>query len=115
LHDPAPRPRRRALPSLLRKFIVTLPWTRLVTGQSLTWPPARTTACSCCRRGVEVQTGVVGRILGPAAERHRRAAPVTIVEARDEVLWSEGINVGDEIIAEPPRELSPGALVDPVR
>jgi multidrug efflux pump subunit AcrA (membrane-fusion protein) len=64
---------------------------------------------------VEVQTGVVGRVWVAAPNGTAEPRPVTIIEAKDEVLISEGINVGDEIIAEPPRDLSPGTLVDPIR
>ena len=40
---------------------------------------------------------------------------VTIAESRDEVLISAGLNVGDEVITEPPAELVGGTLVEPIR
>ena len=64
---------------------------------------------------VEVQTNDVGRVWVAAPNGTAEPRPVTIVEAKDEVIVSEGINVGDEIIVEPPRELSPGSLVEPLR
>ncbi|MDB4980588.1 MAG: hypothetical protein JWM82_1340 [Myxococcales bacterium] len=105
------------MPSLLRKFIVTLPTDAgLVTGQQLHLARKRYDGVFVLPpSAVEVQTGVVGRVWVAAPNGTAEPRPVTIVEARDEVLISEGINVGDEIIAEPPHDLSPGTLVDPVR
>ncbi len=105
------------VPSLLRKFIVTMPTNAgLVTGQQLHLARKRYDGVFVLpRTAVEVQTGVVGRVWVAAPNGTAEPRPVTIVEAKDEVLISEGINVGDEIIADPPRELSPGTLVDPIR
>jgi multidrug efflux pump subunit AcrA (membrane-fusion protein) len=114
---PPPGPPPPGVPSLLRKFIVTLPMDAgLVTGQQLHLARKRYQGVFVLPpSAVEVQTDVVGRIWVAAPNGTAEPRPVTIVEARDEVLVSEGINVGDEIISEPPRELSPGTLVDPIR
>jgi multidrug efflux pump subunit AcrA (membrane-fusion protein) len=114
---PPPGPPPPGMPSLLRKFIVTLPTDAgLVTGQQLHLARKRYDGVFVLPpSAVEVQTGVIGRVWVAAPNGTAEPRPVTIIEAKDEVLISEGINVGDEIIAEPPRELSPGTLVDPVR
>jgi multidrug efflux pump subunit AcrA (membrane-fusion protein) len=114
---PPPGPPPPGLPSLLRKFIVTMPMDAgLVTGQQLHLARKRYDGVFVLPpTAVEVQTGVVGRVWVAAPNGTAEPRPVTIVEAKDEVLISEGINVGDEIIAEPPRELSPGTLVEPIR
>ncbi|HVZ71892.1 MAG TPA: hypothetical protein VHJ20_05895 [Polyangia bacterium] len=114
---PPPGPPPPGVPSLLRKFIVVLPTDAgLVTGQQLRVARKRYDGVFVLPpSSVEVQTDVVGRVWVAAPNGTAEPRPVTIVEARDEVLVSEGINVGDEIITEPPRELTPGALVEPIR
>jgi hypothetical protein len=40
---------------------------------------------------------------------------IGIAESRDEVLVSRGLKVGDEVLVDPPRDLTPGTLVEPIR
>jgi multidrug efflux pump subunit AcrA (membrane-fusion protein) len=116
LPPPAPPP-VNGVPQLLRKFIVTLPTEAgLVTGQQLRLARKRfdgvfELALTAVAPTTETEGTVwVAAPNGTAEQRH-----VTIAESRDEVLVSDGVNVGDEIIVDPPRDLTPGALVDPIR
>jgi multidrug efflux pump subunit AcrA (membrane-fusion protein) len=114
---PPASPPANGVPSLLRKFIVTLPTDAgLVTGQQLhlsrkrfdgVFPVALTAIANATETGGEVW------IAAPNGTAEKRS--VTVAESRDEALVSQGLNVGDEVIVEPPRDLQPGALVEPIR
>jgi hypothetical protein len=116
LPPPAPPP-PNGVPSLLRKFIVTLPNDAgLVTGQQLhlarkrydgVFPTPLTAVAPTSEN-----EGLVW-IAAPNGTAEQRT--VKIAESRDEVLISSGLNVGDEVITEPPHELTPGTLVEPIR
>jgi hypothetical protein len=105
------------VPSLLRKFIVTLPNDAgLVTGQQLHLARKRfdgvfPTPLSAVAPTSETE----GHVWIAAPNGTAEMRTVTIAESRDEVLISAGLNVGDEVIVEPPRELAPGTLVEPIR
>ena len=116
LPPPAPPP-VNGVPSLLRKFIVTLPTEAgLVTGQQLHLARKRFDGVfllplSAVAQDTENQAKIW--IAAPNGTAEQRT--VTVAESRDEVLISQGINVGDEILVEPPRDLRPGTLVEPIR
>jgi hypothetical protein len=116
LPPPAPPP-VNGVPALLRKFIVTLPTDAgLVTGQQLRLARKRfdgvfPLALSAVAPTTETEGTVWVAAPGGTAERRT----VTIAESRDEVLVASGVNVGDEIILEPPNDLQPGARVEPIR
>jgi multidrug efflux pump subunit AcrA (membrane-fusion protein) len=116
LPPPAPPP-ANGVPSLLRKFIVTLPNDAgLVTGQQL----------HLARKRYDGVFPTPLSAVAPVSENEGHlwiAAPngtaelrtVKIAESRDEVLVSQGLNVGDEVIVEPPHEMVQGSLVEPIR
>jgi hypothetical protein len=105
------------VPSLLRKFIVTLPNDAgLVTGQQLHLARKRFDGVfPLPLSAVQVETDVDAKIWVAAPNGTAEQRTVTVAESRDEVLVSAGLNVGDEIIVEPPRDLTPGTLVEPIR
>jgi hypothetical protein len=104
-------------PSLLRKFIVTLPIDAgLVTSQQLHLARKRFDGVfSLPLSAVRLETDVEAKIWIAAPNGTAEQRSVTVAESRDEVLVSRGLNVGDEIIVEPPRDLQPGTLVEPIR
>src|SRR5450432_1048237 len=116
LPPPAPPP-VNGVPSLLRKFIVTLPTDAgLVTGQQLHLARRRYDGVfPLPLSAVETKTDVEASIWVAAPNGTAEQRTVTVAESRDEVLVSQGLNVGDEIIVEPPRDLTPGTLVEPIR
>jgi hypothetical protein len=116
LPPPAPPP-ANGVPSLLRKFIVTLPLdTGLVTGQQLHLARKRFDGVFAVPLSAVAQdTEDQGKIWIAAPNGTAEQRTVTVAESRDEVLISQGINVGDEILVEPPRDLRPGTLVEPIR
>ncbi|HVU52851.1 MAG TPA: hypothetical protein VHL80_19350, partial [Polyangia bacterium] len=105
------------VPSLLRKFIVTLPTDKgLVTGQQLHLARKRYDGVfPLPLSAVETMSATEGKIWVAAPNGTAEQRNVSIAESRDEVLVAAGINVGDEIIVEPPHDLAPGTLVDPIR
>jgi hypothetical protein len=110
----APSP---GIPSPLRKFIVTLPTDAgLVTGQQLHLARKRFDAVfPLPLSAVAVQTDTEAKVWIAAPNGKAEQRTVTVAEARDEVLVSQGLNVGDEVIAEPPSDLVPGTPVEPIR
>jgi multidrug efflux pump subunit AcrA (membrane-fusion protein) len=116
LPPPAPPPVNGVL-SLLRKFIVTLPTDAgLVTGQQLHLARKRFDGVfPLPLSAVQIETDVDGKIWVAAPNGTAEQRSVTVAESRDEVLISQGLNVGDEIIVEPPHDLAPGTLVEPIR
>jgi hypothetical protein len=114
LPPPAPPPQN---PSLLRKFIVTLPNDAgLVTGQQLHLARKRYDGVfplpiSAVQPVTETEAKVW--VVTPNGTAEQRT--VTVAESRDEVLIAAGINVGDNVIVEPPHDLAPGTLVDPIK
>jgi hypothetical protein len=113
---PAPPP-PNGIPSLLRKFIVTLPTDAgLVTGQQLHLARKRYDGVFPLPvSAVQPITDVEAKIWVALPNRTAEQRSVTVAESRDEVLVAAGINVGDEIIVEPPRDLAPGTLLEPIR
>jgi hypothetical protein len=116
LPPPAPPP-VNGVPSLLRKFIVTLPTDAgLVTGQQLHLARKRFDGVfPLPTSAVETLSASEGKIWVAAPNGMAEQRNISIAESRDEVLVAAGINVGDEIIVEPPHDLAPGALVEPIR
>jgi hypothetical protein len=116
LPPPAPPP-VNGVPSLLRKFIVTLPNDAgLVTGQQLHLARKRFDGVfPLPLSAVQTITETDAKIWVAAPNGTAEQRNVTVAESRDEALISQGLNVGDEIIIEPPRDLTPGTLVDPIR
>jgi hypothetical protein len=116
LPPPAPPP-VNGVPSLLRKFIVTLPTDAgLVTGQQLHLARKRYDGVFPLPvSAVETVSATEGKIWVAAPNLTAEQRNISIAESRDEVLVAAGINVGDEVIVEPPRDLAPGTLVEPIR
>jgi multidrug efflux pump subunit AcrA (membrane-fusion protein) len=116
LPPPAPPP-VNGVPSLLRKFIVTLPNDAgLVTGQQLHLARKRYDGVfPLPLTAVETVSATEGKIWVAAPNGTAEQRNISFAESRDEVLVAAGINVGDEIIVEPPHDLAPGTLVDPIR
>jgi multidrug efflux pump subunit AcrA (membrane-fusion protein) len=114
---PPPTPVPPGGPSLLRKFIVTLPSEAgLMTGQQLHLARKRFDGIfPLPLSAVRLQTDIEAQVWIAAPNGTAEQRPVTVAESRDEVLISHGLNVGDEIIVEPPRDLQPGTLVEPIR
>ena len=113
---PAPPP-VNGVPSLLRKFIVTLPTDAgLVTGQQLHLARKRFDGVFPLPvTAVETVSATEGKIWVAAPNLTAEQRNISIAESRDEVLVAAGINVGDEIIVDPPRDLAPGTLLEPIR
>ena len=103
--------------SLLRKFVVSLPNDAgLVTGQALHLARKRYDGVfPVPLSAVQPITDVEAKVWVAAPDGKAEQRSVTVAESRDEVLVSAGINVGDEVIVEPPRDLAPGTLVEPIR
>ncbi|HEX4406025.1 MAG TPA: hypothetical protein VH560_14405, partial [Polyangia bacterium] len=116
LPPPAPPP-ANGVPSLLRKFIVTLPVDAgLVTGEQLHLARKRFDGVFAVPLSAVTQdTEDQGKIWVAAPNGTAEQRTVTVAESRDEVLISQGINVGDEILVEPPHDLRSGTLVEPIR
>ncbi len=116
LPPPAPPP-VNGVPSLLRKFIVTLPNDAgLVTGQQLHLARKRFDGVfPLPRSAVQTVTETEAKVWVAAPNGTAEQRNITVAESRDEILVAAGINVGDEIIVEPPNDLTPGALVDPIK
>jgi hypothetical protein len=116
LPPPAPPPGNGG-PSLLRKFIVTLPTEAgLVTGQQLHLARKRFDGVFAVPlSAVEQDTEDQAKLWIAAPNGTAEQRTVTVAESRDEVLISKGLNVGDEVLVEPPHDLRPGALVEPIR
>jgi multidrug efflux pump subunit AcrA (membrane-fusion protein) len=116
LPPPAPPP-VNGVPSLLRKFIVTLPNNAgLVTGQQLHLARKRFDGVfPLPLSAVQTTTEVDAKVWVAAPNGTAEQRNVIVAESRDEVLVARGLNVGDEIIIEPPRDPTPGTLVDPIR
>ena len=116
LPPPAPPP-VNGVPSLLRKFIVTLPTDAgLVTGQQLHLARKRYDGVFPLPvSAVETVSATEGKIWVAAPNLTAEQRNISIAESRDEVLVAAGINVGDEVIVDPPRDLAPGTLVEPIR
>lgn len=116
LPPPAPPP-AGGVPNLLRKFIVTLPnEAGLVTGQQLHLARKRFDGVFLLpTTAVQDQVDTEGRIWVATPNGTAEPRMVTIAESRDEVLVSRGIKVGDEVLVDPPAELTPGTLVEPIR
>jgi len=116
LPPPAPPP-VNGVPSLLRKFIVTLPTDAgLVTGQQLHLARKRFDGVFPLPvTAVETVSATEGKIWVAAPNLTAEQRNISIAESRDEVLVAAGINVGDEIIVDPPRDLAPGTLLEPIR
>ena len=116
LPPPAPPP-VNGVPSLLRKFIVTLPTDAgLVTGQQLHLARKRFDGVFPLPvTAVETVSATEGKIWVAAPNLTAEQRIISIAESRDEVLVAAGINVGDEIIVDPPRDLAPGTLLEPIR
>jgi hypothetical protein len=114
---PPPLPPSSGIPSPLRKFIVTLPIDAgLVTGQQLHLARKRFDGVfPLPLSAVAVQTDVEGKVWIAAPNGKAEQRTVIVAESRDEALVSQGLNVGDEIIIEPPPDLQPGTLVEPIR
>jgi hypothetical protein len=64
---------------------------------------------------VQDQVDTEGRIWVTTPNGTAEPRMVTIAESRDEVLVSRGLKVGDEVLVDPPRDLTPGTLVEPIR
>jgi hypothetical protein len=116
LPPPAPPP-ANGVPALLRKFIVTLPNDAgLVTGQQLHLARKRYDGVfPAPLSAVAPTTESEGHVWLAAPNGTAEMRTVKIAESRDEVLIEQGLNVGDEVIVEPPRELVQGTLVEPIR
>ena len=116
LPPPAPPP-VNGVPSLLRKFIVTLPNDAgLVTGQQLHLARKRYDGVfPLPLSAVQTVTETDAKIWVAAPNGTAEQRNITVAESRDEVLVAAGINVGDEIIVDPPRDLTPGTLVEPIK
>jgi multidrug efflux pump subunit AcrA (membrane-fusion protein) len=116
LPPPAPPP-VNGVPSLLRKFIVALPNDAgVVTGQQLHLARKRFDGVfPLPLSAVQTETEVDAKIWVAAPNGTAEQRNVTVAESRDEALISQGLNVGDEVIVEPPRDLQPGTLVEPIR
>jgi hypothetical protein len=99
---PPAAPPANGVPSLLRKFIVTLP-----SDGGLVFPLPLS--------AVQTMTEVDAKIWVAAPNGTAEQRDVIVAESRDEALVSQGLNVGDEVIVEPPRDLQPGTLVEPIR
>ncbi|HTA18161.1 MAG TPA: hypothetical protein VK989_02660 [Polyangia bacterium] len=114
---PPAAPPANGVPSLLRKFIVTLPVDAgLVTGEQLHLARKRFDGVFAVPLSAVAQdTEDQGKVWVAAPNGTAEQRTVTVAESRDEVLVSQGINVGDEILVEPPRDLRPGTLVEPIR
>jgi multidrug efflux pump subunit AcrA (membrane-fusion protein) len=114
---PAVAPVVGTLPSLLRKFIVTLPNDAgLVTGQQLHLARKRYDGVfPLPLSAVQTESETSSTIWVAAPNGTAEQRTVTVAESRDEALVSAGINVGDEVIVEPPHDLTPGTLVEPIR
>ncbi|HVX94988.1 MAG TPA: hypothetical protein VHK47_08760 [Polyangia bacterium] len=114
---PPPTPPPPGAPSLLRKFVVSLPNDAgLVTGQALHLARKRYDGVfPVPLSAVQPITDVEAKVWVAAPDGKAEQRSVTVAESRDEVLVSAGINVGDEVIVEPPRDLAPGTLVEPIR
>jgi hypothetical protein len=115
LPPPAPPP-VNGVPNLLRKFIVTLPLDAgLVTGQQLHLARRRFDGVfplplSAVQTINETEAKIWIAANGSAEQRN-----ITVAESRDEVLVAAGVNVGDQVIVEPPHDLVAGALVAPIK
>jgi hypothetical protein len=116
LPPPAPPP-VNGVPSLLRKFIVTLPNDAgLVTGQPLHLARRRYDGVfPLPLSAVQPVTDVEAKVWVVGANRAAEQRTITVAESRDEVLVAAGVNVGDEVIVEPPRDLAPGTLLEPIK
>jgi multidrug efflux pump subunit AcrA (membrane-fusion protein) len=116
LPPPAPPP-VNGVPNLLRKFIVTLPTDAgLVTGQQLHLARKRYDGVfPLPLSAVQTVDETEAKIWVAAPNGLAEQRTVTVAESRDEVLIAAGINVGDEVIAEPPEGLTPGTLVEPIK
>jgi hypothetical protein len=116
LPPPAPPP-VNGVPYMLRKFIVTLPTDAgLVTGQQLHLARKRYDGVfPLPTSAVETVSATEGKIWVAAPNGTAEQRNISIAESRDEVLVAAGINVGDEVIADPPHDLTPGTLVEPIR
>jgi hypothetical protein len=114
---PPAAPPVNGVPSLLRKFIVTLPNDGgLVTGQQLHLARKRFDGVfPLPLSAVQTMTETDAKIWVAAPNGTAEQRNVIVAESRDEALVSQGLNVGDEVIAEPPRDLQPGTLVEPIR
>jgi hypothetical protein len=114
---PPAAPPVNGVPSLLRKFIVTLPNDGgLVTGQQLHLARKRLDGVfPLPLSAVQTVTETDAKIWVAAPNGTAEQRNVIVAESRDEALVSQGLNVGDEVIVEPPRELQPGTLVEPIR
>ncbi|HEV3030663.1 MAG TPA: hypothetical protein VG319_03430, partial [Polyangia bacterium] len=114
---PPAAPPANGVPSLLRKFIVTLPTDGgLVTGQQLHLARKRFDGVfPLPLSAVQTMTEVDAKIWVAAPNGTAEQRDVIVAESRDEALVSQGLNVGDEVIVEPPRDLQPGTLVEPIR
>jgi hypothetical protein len=113
---PAPPP-VGGVPNLLRKFIVTLPNDAgLVTGQQLHLARKRYDGVFLLpTTAVQDQVDTEGRIWVLTGNGTAEPRMVGIAESRDEVLVSRGLKVGDEVLVDPPRDLTPGTLIEPIR
>jgi hypothetical protein len=113
---PAPPP-AGGVPNLLRKFIVTLPNDAgLVTGQQLHLARKRYDGVFLLpTTAVQDQVDTEGRIWVMTGNGTAEPRMIGIAESRDEVLVSRGLKVGDEVLVDPPRDLTPGTLVEPIR
>jgi multidrug efflux pump subunit AcrA (membrane-fusion protein) len=116
LPPPAPPP-AGGVPNLLRKFIVTLPNDAgLVTGQQLHLARKRYDGVFLLpTTAVQDQVDTEGRIWVMTGNGTAEPRMIGIAESRDEVLVSRGLKVGDEVLVDPPRDLTPGTLVEPIR
>jgi multidrug efflux pump subunit AcrA (membrane-fusion protein) len=116
LPPPAPPP-TNGVPNLLRKFIVTLPTDAgLVTGQPLHLARKRYDGVfPLPPSAVQTINETDAKIWVAAPNGTAEQRNITVAESRDEVLVAAGINVGDEVIADPPRDLTPGTLVEPIK
>ncbi|HVR03630.1 MAG TPA: hypothetical protein VMT47_15945 [Polyangia bacterium] len=114
---PPAAPPVNGVPSLLRKFIVTLPNDGgLVTGQQLHLARKRFDGVfPLPLSAVQTLTETDAKIWVAAPNGTAEQRNVVVAESRDEALVSQGLNVGDEVIVEPPRDLQPGTLVEPIR
>jgi multidrug efflux pump subunit AcrA (membrane-fusion protein) len=114
---PPPTPPPPGAPSLLRKFVVSLPADAgLVTGQALHLARKRYDGVfPLPLPAVQPITDVEAKVWVATPNGKAEQRTVTVAESRDEVLVSAGINVGDEVIVEPPHDLAPGTLVEPIR
>jgi multidrug efflux pump subunit AcrA (membrane-fusion protein) len=115
LPPPAPPP-VNGVPNLLRKFIVTLPTDAgLVTGQQLHLARKRYDAVfplplSAVQTINETEAKIWVAANGTVEQRN-----ITVAESRDEVLVAAGVSVGDQVVIEPPHDLTAGALVEPIK